>query len=340
MRALSVEKFGLDSLAVRDLPRPQPGAGEVLLRVRAASLNYRDFLVASGKYNPRFPLPLTLGSDAVGDVVEFGAGAAQAGLEIGDRVVVHMVQGWLDGPPERSATQRTLGGPRAGVFADYVVCRADSVLKAPSYLEDVEAACLPCAALTAYSALANHPLSTGDALLTQGSGGVSLFALALAKARGARVLVTSRGTAKRDRLLALGADEVLAAEDANWGRAARALAGGDGVDHVIEVSGGSTLAQSLQAVRPGGTVSLIGTLGGNATELDLLPIVMRNVRVQGVFVGHLRHLRELLLECERTRIHPVIDAVYTLEQGRDAFERLRSGAQFGKVCLKIARTES
>lgn len=336
MRALAIEQFGLDDLSVREVARPKPTPGEVLVRVRAASLNYRDLLVAQGKYNPRFPLPLTLGSDAVGDIVEYGDQSAPSGLELGARVVVHMVQGWLDGPPDRSATQRTLGGPLQGVFADYVLCRADSVLKAPSYLSDVEAACLPCAALTAMSALANHPLSAASTLLTQGSGGVSLFALALAKARGARVLVTSRGTSKRDRLVALGADAVLAAEDANWGRAARALAGGDGVDHVIEVSGGPTLAQSLQAVRPGGIVSLIGTLGGSATQLDLLPIVMRNVRVQGVFVGHLRRLAELLLECERSQLRPVVDSVYQLEQGRDAFERLRSGAQFGKICFELA----
>lgn len=162
-----------------------------------------------------------------------------------------------------------------------------------------------------------------------------MFALQLAKARGVRVLVTSRGSAKRDRLLALGAEEVLLADGPNWGRGVRPLTGGEGVEHVIEVSGGSTLAESLQAVRPGGTISMIGTLGGNLTELDLLPIVMRNVRLQGVFVGHLRRLRELLAECERTRLHPVIDGVYALEQGPQAFERLASGRQFGKICLKI-----
>ena len=336
MRALGVDKFGLENLAVRELPRPRAGVGEVLVRVRAASLNYRDFLVATGKYNPRLPRPLTLGSDAVGDIIELGESSADVAPPLGTRVVVHMVQGWLDGPPLRSATQRTLGGPLPGVFAEYAVARADSVLPVPAYLDDVEAACLPCAALTAMSALAQSDLlAAGATLLTQGSGGVSLFALQLAKARGVRVLVTSRGTAKRERLLALGAEEVLAADAPNWGRGVRPLTGGEGVEHVIEVSGGSTLAESLQAVRPGGTISMIGTLGGNTAELDLLPIVMRNVRLQGVFVGHLRRLRELLNECERALIHPVIDDVFALEQGRKAFERLASGAQFGKICLKI-----
>lgn len=336
MRALGIDKFGLENLSVRELPRPRPAPGEVLVRVRAASLNYRDYLVASGKYNPRFPRPLTLGSDAVGDVVEVGEQSAPTAPPLGTRVVVHMVQGWLDGPPSRSATQHTLGGPLPGVFAEYVAARADSVLPAPAYLDDAEAACLPCAALTAMSALAQSDLlEAGATLLTQGSGGVSLFALQLAKARGVRVLVTSRGTGKRDRLLALGAEEVLSTDAPNWGRSVRSLTGGEGAEHVIEVSGGSTLAESLQAVRPGGTISMIGTLGGNIAELDLLPIVMRNVRLQGVFVGHLRRLRELVTECERTRIHPVIDGVYPLEQGFSAFERLGSGAQFGKICLKI-----
>ncbi|HET9931232.1 MAG TPA: NAD(P)-dependent alcohol dehydrogenase [Polyangiaceae bacterium] len=336
MRALSVEKFGLENLAVREVPRPRPGPGEALVRVRAASLNYRDYLVAIGKYNPRLPRPLTLGSDAVGDIVEFGDAASAIGLSLGDRVVVHMVQGWLDGPPSRNATQHTLGGPLPGVFSDYVITRADSLLRAPAYLDDAEAACLPCAALTAMSALAQSELlATGATLLTQGSGGVSLFTLQLGKARGVRVLATSRSTTKRARLLALGADEVLLADAPGWGRSARMLSGGEGVEHVVEVTGGSTLAESLQAVRPGGTVSLIGTLGGSAAELDLLPIVMRNVRVQGVFVGHLRRLRELLNECERTRLRPVIDSVYDLAEGPKAFERLASGEQFGKICLKI-----
>jgi NADPH:quinone reductase-like Zn-dependent oxidoreductase len=337
MRALRVaESFGLEHLAVREVQRPSPGPDEVLIRVRAASLNYRDLLVALGKYNPRFALPLTLGSDAVGEIAELGDNARGRGLAVGTRVLVHMVQGWLSGPPGRGATQRTLGGPLPGVFADYVISRADSVLPAPAYLDDVEAACLPCAAVTAMSALSNNPLLVpGATLLTQGSGGVSLFALALGRARGLRVIVTTRGDSKRERLLSLGADEVLSSEGLGWGRRARALAGGDGAEHVIDVVGGATLAESLQAVRPGGTISLIGTLGGSATELDILPIVMRNVHVQGVFVGNLSTFHELLRECERARIRPVVDSVFDFPNAAEAFERLASGAHVGKVCLRF-----
>jgi NADPH:quinone reductase-like Zn-dependent oxidoreductase len=338
MRALTVSPgFGLDQLAVRSIEKPKPGAEQVLIRVSAASLNYRDLLVAQGKYNPRFPLPLTIGSDAVGEVVELGEATTGTGIELGDRVVIHMVQGWLSGAPGRDATQKTLGGPLPGVFAEYVLSRVDSVARVPRYLDDVEAACLPCAGLTAMSALSTNPLlPNGGTLLTHGSGGVSLFALQIARTLGARVLMTTRSPDKRERLLALGADDVLAADTPGWGRKARLATHGEGVEHVVEVSGGSTLAESLQAVRPGGTVSLIGTLGGHQAELDLLPIVMRNVRVQGVFVGHLETLRSLLEHCEAKELHPVIDSVYDLEHASDAFARLASGAHFGKICLRIA----
>ncbi|MFZ5890212.1 MAG: zinc-dependent alcohol dehydrogenase family protein [Myxococcota bacterium] len=337
MRALTVSGgFGLERMAVQEVSRPTPAPEQALIRVRAASLNYRDLLVARGLYNPRFQLPLVLGSDAVGEVVAFGEAATSGEIQLGDRVILQMAQGWLNGPPPRNATQRTLGGPLPGVFAEYTLSRIDSLVRVPTYLDDVEAACLPVAALTAMSALANDSLlARGGTLLTQGSGGVSLFALQLAKTFGARVLITTRGPTKRERLLALGADQVLAAEP-GWGRAARAASNAEGVEHVIDVSGGASVAESLQAVRPGGTVSLIGTLGGHVAELDLLPIVMRNVRVQGIFVGHVETLRALLARCEAHQIHPVIDSVYDLDRAGEAFERLASGEHFGKICLRVA----
>ncbi|MGC4091591.1 MAG: NAD(P)-dependent alcohol dehydrogenase [Polyangiaceae bacterium] len=336
MRALNVEGgFGLERLSVRSIERPRPGPEQVLIRVRAASLNYRDWLVLKGLYNPRYPLPLTIGSDAVGEIVELGDGAEQHGFALGERVLPQLAQGWLSGPPSRDATQKTLGGPLQGVFAEYALSRADSLLRAPSYLDDAEAACLPCAGLTAMSALADNPLlANGGTLLTQGSGGVSLFALQLARSLGARVLVTTRSPEKRERLLALGAEEVLPAEP-GFAKHVRLATRGEGADHVIEVSGGSTVAESLRAVRPGGTVSLIGTLGGHEASLDLLPIVMRNVRVQGVFVGHVAMFERLLEHLTQHRIRPVIDSVFELEQAPRAFERLSSGAHFGKIVLTL-----
>lgn len=335
MRAAVIrDRFGLSELAVSDIPAPKPGLDQALLKIRAAALNYRDVLVAAGSYNPRYPLPLVLGSDAVGEIVELGPSSASSPLKVGDRVCPLLAQGWLDGPPPRSATRNTLGGPLPGVFAEYAVARCDSLLPIPAYLSDVEAAALPCAALTAWSALKTlAETRAGDTVLTLGSGGVSLFALQIAKHSGARVLATSRDERKHAQLLGLGADQVLDAESDDWGRRARDLAGGDGVDHVVDVGGAETLPQSFAAVRPGGIVSLIGVLSGNESRLNLLPIVMRNLRVQGVFVGHRRGFEEMLRFFEQEQLHPVIDSVYPLSAVADAFARIGSGEHVGKICL-------
>lgn len=329
--------FGLSRVALATLEPPVPGPGQVLLRVLAASLNYRDLMVAKGEYNPRYPLPLILGSDAVAQVVLLGPENETSGLSLGDRVCPLLVQGWFEGPPDRGATQRTLGGPLPGVFAEYVVAASQSVLPVPSYLDDLEAACLPCAAVTAWSALRTlSPIAAGETVLTLGSGGVSLFALQIARLSGARVLATSRDPQKRERLLALGAEAVLDSSSAGWGRAARALCEDEGVEHVIEIGGASTLSESLGAVRPGGTISLIGVLSGKQAALNLLPLVMRNVRLQGVFVGHKRSFEALLMAFAAAEVRPTIDSVYPLAELGAAFERLASGAHFGKVCLRVA----
>lgn len=339
MQAALVEgAFGLERVAFGTVETPVPGAGQVLLRVRAASLNYRDLLVAKGEYNPRYPLPLILGSDACAEVVGFGADGEHSGLSLGDRVCPVMVQGWFDGPPPRTATRFTLGGPLPGVFAEYLVARSDSVLRVPDYLDDVEAACLPCAALTAWSALKTlSPIAEGETVLTLGSGGVSLFALQIARLARGRVLATSRDPKKRERLLALGAEAVLDPNEPGWGRRARALCADEGAEHVVEVGGASTLGESFAAVRPGGTISLIGVLSGKEAALNLLPLVMRNVRLQGVFVGHQRSLSELLSAFAASSVHPVVDSVFELSELDRAFQRLASGQHFGKVCLRIAR---
>jgi NADPH:quinone reductase-like Zn-dependent oxidoreductase len=333
--AVVVGAFGLENLQVIDVEPPKPGPAEVLLRVRAASLNYRDLMVADGSYNPRYPLPLTLGSDAVGEVVELGSDCADAGVAVGDRVCALVAQGWLDGPPTSSTNRQTLGGPLPGVFAEFALARADSVIRVPPYLTDVEAATLPCAALTAWSALqVLAQLTAGHCVLTLGSGGVSVFALQIAQLAGARVVATSRDPRKGERLLELGAAEVIDARTPNWGRKARSLSA-EGMDHVIDVGGADTLAQSLGAVRPGGVISLIGVLGGKQASLDLLPIVMRNVRLQGVLVGHRRGFRELAAAFEAARVRPIIDSVYPLNDLGAALARLASGQHFGKVCLQL-----
>ncbi|HYO96107.1 MAG TPA: NAD(P)-dependent alcohol dehydrogenase [Polyangiaceae bacterium] len=328
--------FGLANLKVIELDQPRLRPTDVLLRLRAASLNYRDLLVARGEYNPSYPLPLILGSDAVGEVVELGSEVEAGSLPLGSRVCPLFAQGWLQGPPSRSTVRHTLGGPLPGVFARYAAVAADSVVRVPDALSDLEAACLPCAGLTAWSALCTlGSLRKGESVLILGTGGVSVLGAQIALALGARVIATTRNEAKRERLLALGVEAVVVAQGAGWGEAVRRTIGGEGVDHVLEVGGAGTLIESLRAVRPGGTVSLIGTLAGGQSTPSLLPAVMRNVRLQGVFVGHRDSFRALLLAAESWRLHPVVDSSFELGHVNAAMERLACGDQFGKVCLTL-----
>lgn len=334
MQATRVETgFGFENLVTREVEIPTPGPGEVLVEVSAASLNYRDLLVLTGRYNPRFPLPLTLGSDAVGTIVKVGEGVGKD-AEIGSRVCPLFAQGWFDGPPRRHTTRQSLGGPLPGVFAEYVLARADSVVKPPDYLSDVEAACLPCAALTAWSALATlSQLRKNETLLTIGSGGVSVFGIQIARALGARVFSTTRSPGKQSRLEALGASAVVDATREGWGDIVRKLAGGEGVDHVLEVGGAETLADSIRAVRPGGVISLIGLMGGSEGTPSLLPVVMRNLRLQGVFVGHRASFEAMLQTFTAHAIRPVVDTVYPFGRVHEALRHLESGKHFGKICL-------
>lgn len=337
MLAVRIHRFGTDALRVEEVPEPVPERGQVLLRVRACSLNFRDWLILRGEYNPSYPLPLTLGSDAVGEVVAFGPDTEPGGLSLGDRVCPLLAQGWLDGDPRRSTLRHTLGGPLAGVFAERVVARVDSVVRIPDAIDDLQAACLPCAALTAYSALrVLSRVGQGHSLLTLGSGGVSVSAIAIGRAVGARVIATTRNPEKETRLLELGAETVVSSSTPGWGKRVRELAGGEGVDHVIEVGGAGTLDESLLAVRPGGTISLIGVLSSQPGKApNLTPLIMRNVRLQGVLVGHQRGFQELVALTARASLKVPIDRVYPLAAAADAFDRLVTGEHVGKICFEL-----
>ncbi len=236
------EPFGLEALRLLDLPEPEPGPGEVKLRVRAVSLNYRDLLIAKGDYSRRLPLPLVPGSDGAGEVASVGEGVRH--FAPGDRVVAAFFQRWLEGPIGPAARASALGAGRAGMLAEYVVLREEGLLEVPAHLSFEEAACLPCAGVTAWHALeAARPLAEGESVLTQGSGGVSLFALQFAKLRGARVIATSSRDERCQRLKSLGADETINYRDQpEWDRRVLELTGGQGVDRVVEVGGAGTLA--------------------------------------------------------------------------------------------------
>ena len=326
--------FGLDKLSLAERAAREPGPGEVAVRVRAVALNYRDLLMVRGHYNPRQPLPLIPCSDGAGEVVAVGPGVTR--VKVGDRVASMFAQDWASGQPNKAALSSTLGGPRDGMLAERVVLPERGVAPVPAHLEDAEAATLPCAALTAWSALVTlGGVTAGDTVLVQGTGGVSIFALQFACLLGARVIATSSSDAKLERARAMGAWRTINYRTTpDWGKVARKLSG-DGVDHVVEVGGAGTLQQSIRAVRPGGQISLIGVLAGGASELNMTPVLMQQIRVQGVLVGHREGFEAMCRAIGQHALRPVIDRVFPFSEARAALEHLASGRHFGKVCISI-----
>jgi NADPH:quinone reductase-like Zn-dependent oxidoreductase len=335
MRVVELRSFGLDGLAVAERPRPEPGPGQLLLRMRAASLNARDLMMVRGSYNPRQRLPLVPCSDGVGEVVATGPGVERVG--VGERVCPIFAPRWIAGPPTRERTRTTLGGPLDGTLAEYMVVEAEAVVRVPGHLTDAEAATLPCAGVTAWSALTIHgELRAGDTVLVQGTGGVSIFALQLAHLSGARVVVTSRSDEKLARARALGAWATINSRTTpDWAAEARRLTGGEGVDLVVEVGGAATLPQSIHAARQGGRIALIGVLAGAELHLDVVPIFMRQIRIQGTFVGPRDAFEALGRAIAAHELRPVVDQELPLADVRAALEHLASGQHLGKICLRI-----
>jgi NADPH:quinone reductase-like Zn-dependent oxidoreductase len=301
--------------------------------MKAASLNFRDLMMVKGLYNPRQPLPLIPCSDGVGVVSAVGEGVSR--VKPGDRVATLFCQKWRSGAPDQIKLRTTLGGPLEGTLAQYMVLPEDGMVKVPEHLSDVEAATLPCAALTAWSALATQgEVGAGDTVLVQGTGGVSLFALQFAQALGARVIVTSSSDAKLEAVRKLGSwREINYVENPAWGKAARAFTGGVGVDHVVEVGGAGTLQQSLAAIRIGGQISLIGVLAGSSVKLDIVPIVMQNVRIQGLLVGSREGFEAMNRGIAQHQIRPVVDRVFPFEETREAFIYMAGARHLGKICI-------
>jgi NADPH:quinone reductase-like Zn-dependent oxidoreductase len=335
MRAVEIRgAFGLDNLVVTERPDPRPGFGQVLLRMRAAALNYRDLLMVLGKYNPKQKLPLIPCSDGVGEVVELGEGVTR--VRIGDRVCPIFAQQWLAGEPTREKARSTLGGPLDGTLAELMVVDQEGLVKVPDHLADEEAASLPCAAVTAWNALMAAGVKAGDTVLVQGTGGVSLFALQLAKTLGARVIATSSSDEKLARVREMGAAEGINYREApEWGARAKELTGGVGVDLVIEVGGAGTLDQSLRAVRFGGAISLIGNLAGIDAQVRLTLIFMQHVRMLGIFVGHRESFEAMNRAIAVHGLRPVVDRIFPLEEARAALELMGAGGHFGKICVRV-----
>jgi NADPH:quinone reductase-like Zn-dependent oxidoreductase len=337
MKVMAIDGgFGLEQLKLVERPEPQAGPGELVLKMKAASLNYRDLLMVKGQYNPKQPLPLVPCSDGVGEVIATGEGVSR--FAVGDRVAPIFAPEWISGRPDYQRLRTTLGGPLDGVLAEQMVVPESAAVKLPAYLTDEEAATLPCAALTAWTTLViEGGLKAGDWVLIQGSGGVSIFALQLAKLFGARTIATSSSDAKLERMRELGADKALNyKETPKWGREVRKLADGRGVDLIVEVGGAQTLGESLTSVAMGGFIGLIGVLSGNAAPLNFTSVFMKYVRIQGILVGHRDGFEAMNRAFEAAELRPVVDKVFELEDSRAALEHLQSGAHFGKVCVRIA----
>jgi NADPH:quinone reductase-like Zn-dependent oxidoreductase len=336
MRVIELQNtFGIDSLTLAERPEPRPGPRQVLVKMRACSLNYRDLLVVTGAYNPKLRLPLVPLSDGAGEVVALGEGVTR--VKTGDRVAALFMQKWLAGELTEAKARSALGGGNDGVLAEYAVFDEDGLVHVPGHLSDEEAATLPCAAVTAWHALVTEGhVKAGDTVLVQGTGGVSLFALQFARLAGARIIVTSSRDEKLARALHLGAsDGINYKSHPDWDKRARALTGDVGVDYVVEVGGAGTLAKSLRAVRSGGHISLIGILTGGGGEINPLPILMKNVRVQGIFVGSREMFEAMNRAIALHQLRPVVDRVFPFPEVRAALQYLQSAAHFGKICLRI-----
>ena len=336
MKAYEVQQFGIDNLTVVDRDEPRPSPSEVVVKFHAASLNYRDVMVVSGTYNPRMKLPAVPMSDGAGEVVEIGEGVTK--WKPGDRVMPIFAQRWIDGDTSEEKRRTSLGAGAQwdGILREYGAFDQEGLVRVPEYLSYEEAATLPCAALTAWHAVAvSGNVKPGQIVLTLGTGGVSIFALQLAKLCGARVIATTGSEEKIPKLRELGADEIInykSRED--WDATVLDLTGKRGVDHVIEVGGSGTLARSLTAVRLGGHVAMIGALTGPG-DFNPVTVFMKAVRLQGIFTGSRTMFEGLLSAIEVSRLKPVIDRTFGFTEAREALHYMESGAHFGKIVIRF-----
>jgi NADPH:quinone reductase-like Zn-dependent oxidoreductase len=337
MRAVEAAAFGLDTLRLVERPVPRPGRGEILVRVRAASLNYRDLVILKGIYLASLPLPYVPASDGCGEVTLVGEGVTR--FRVGDRVIPTYTQGWIDGLPTlEMRTQRTLGAPLTGLLQDYVVVPSEDAVAAPEHLTDAEAATLPIAALTAWSTLQEGRVKPGDWVLVEGTGGVAIFALQFAKLAGARVIALSSSDEKLARVRELGAEATINYRTTpEWAGPVREATGGRGLDIVVETGGAATLPQALNAMAFGGFVGVIGFVGGFEATIDVRRLLGPMVRVQGIAVGPRSRFEAMNRAITTHGLQPVIDRTFPLEQATDAFALMERGGHFGKIVISLAR---
>jgi NADPH:quinone reductase-like Zn-dependent oxidoreductase len=336
MRQLGVSPtFDLDDLVPVERGAPgAPSVGQVLVRMGAVALNYRDLLVATGYDRWRPPVGRVLGSDGVGTVVEVGPQVTR--FKVGDRVMTTILPNWVSGPLTAEKRSGGRGGPGAdGVLAELLLLDAEGIVRAPDYLSDVQAATLPVAALTAWHAITRAGALRPDAkILVEGTGGVSLFALQIAVAAGATVVATSSSADKLERMRSLGATATVNYRTrTEWGQEVLALTGGAGVDLAIDIGGATTLNESIIATAMNGVVAIVGLMGGLAATLNLAEIFQKNLRLEGIETGSRTLLEEMIEWFAQKRIMPVVDRVFSFDDSRSAFRYLQEGRHVGKVCI-------
>jgi NADPH:quinone reductase-like Zn-dependent oxidoreductase len=336
MKAYEVQQFGIENLALVEREEPQPASNEVLVRFRAASLNFRDLMVATGTYNPRMKMPAVPLSDGAGEIAAVGPQVEK--WKVGDRVMPIFAQRWIDGDTSEEKRRTSLGAGSQwdGVLREFGTFNEEGLVRIPDHLSYEEAATLPCSGVTAWHALAvSGGLKAGESVLTLGTGGVSTFAIQFAKLFGAFVIATTGSEEKTTKLDELGADEVVnykTRED--WDVAALELTEKKGVDHVVEVGGAGTLGRSLSAVRLGGHVAMIGALTGPG-DFNPITVFMKAVRLQGIFVGSRTMFEEMTRAIDVAKLTPVVDRVFDFAEAREAMQYMQSGAHFGKVVIRI-----
>lgn len=336
MRAFAIkDQFGIDALQLTERPDPTPGHSQVVVKVKAVSLNYRDLMTVKHGGMRNLRLPLIPCSDGAGEVVKIGPGVSR--VKPGDRVAGIFLQTWLAGDTNTAHGQSALGGAIDGMLAEQVVLHEDGLVHIPEHLSYEEASTLPCAAVTAWQGLVTKGgMKAGDMVLVQGTGGVSIFALQFAIMAGARVIITSSSDEKLARAKQLGAAEGINYKTTpNWDTRALELTDGEGVDHVVEVGGAGTLEKSFQAVRVGGTVSLIGVLTGAGGQVNPLPVLLKSIRLQGIYVGSRETFEAMNRAIDINRMRPVIDRIFSFAQTREAFKLMESAAHFGKIVIAL-----
>ena len=335
MKVYEIREFGIENLTLTERETAGPKPNEVVVKFYAASLNYRDLMMVKGLYNPKLKTPLIPLSDGAGEVVAVGESVTK--WKEGDRVCPIFMQGWIDGAIEYKKARTALGGDLDGVLREFGAFDEHGLVKIPDHLSYEEAATLPCAAVTAYHALmVCGGLKPDHSVLLLGTGGVSIFALQLAAAFGARTIITSSSDEKLNRTKELGADDLINyKEREDWDAVVLDLTEKRGVDHVIEVGGSGTVQKSLNAVRMGGHIAVIGALSGGKGEISPVPILMKSIKMQGIFVGSHQMFEDMnRLICQH-HLKPVIDRIYEFNQIKDALRCMENGEHFGKIVIKF-----